>query len=141
MDNQNIRWIQRLNNYEKALNELLAEIEDISKRESSKLEKKGIIQSFEIVQDLSWKVIKDFFAIQGDESIYGSRDAFQKAFKNGLVADGQTFMDTIKSRNLTSHTYDEEISEKIYLDIVNRYCTIFDQLRVAMVKEKEERGL
>lgn len=139
MSKEITRWLQRLDNFEKALNELQEEVIIVSSKVPSRLEKKGVIQSFEIVQELAWKVIKDFFAIQGNKDIYGSRDAFQMAFKSGLIEDGQSFMESIKSRNLTSHTYDESVSEDIFTDIVEKYTTAFDQLRLSMVIEKGKR--
>ena len=132
-------WLQRLSNFEKALNELQEEVEIVSSKAPSRLEKKGLIQSFKVTQELAWKVIKYFFTIQGNKDIYGSRDAFQMAFKAGLIEDGKSFMESIKSRNLTSHTYDESVSENIFIDIVEKYTTAFDQLRLAMVAEKGKR--
>jgi len=35
------------------------------------------------------------------------------AYKRGIIDDGEIWMDMIKSRILTSHTYDEEIANKI----------------------------
>jgi nucleotidyltransferase substrate binding protein (TIGR01987 family) len=140
-EQENIRWIQRLNNYEKALNELKEEVVIFSQKEPSRLEKKGVIQSFEIIHELAWKVIKDFFAIQGETGIYGSRDAFQLAFKNGLIKNGSVFMESIKSRNLTSHTYDEKVSDEIVFDIINKYYDAFEELRESMLEEKVKREL
>ena len=100
-----------------------------------------MIQGFEIIHELAWKVIKDFFAIQGETGIYGSRDAFQLAFKNGLIKNGSVFMESIKSRNLTSHTYDEKISDEIVFDIINKYYDAFEELRESMLDEKVKREL
>jgi len=57
---KDIRWIQRFNNYEKALGNLIEAIELSKQRELSKLEKQGLIQAFEFSFELSWKVIKDY---------------------------------------------------------------------------------
>lgn len=141
MSKETTRWLQRLNNFEKALNELQEEVELVSIKTPSRLEKKGVIQSFEIVQELAWKVIKDFFTIQGNTDIYGSRDAFQMAFKAGIIEDGKSFMESIKSRNLTSHTYDESVSEDIFTDIVEKYSIAFEQLRLSMIAEKAKREI
>ena len=141
MSKEITRWLQRLSNFEKALDELQEEVIIVSSKVPSRLEKKGVIQSFEIVQELAWKVIKDFFAIQGNKDIYGSRDAFQMAFKSGLIEDGQSFMESIKSRNLTSHTYDESVSEDIFTDIIEKYSSAFGDLRIKMRVEKEKREI
>jgi nucleotidyltransferase substrate binding protein (TIGR01987 family) len=57
--------------------------------------------------------LKDFFQYQGQNEIYGSRDATRKAFQYGLIEDGDNWMDMIKSRNQTSHTYNRETAEQI----------------------------
>ncbi len=49
--------------------------------------------------------MKDYFESQGETSIYGSKDTFRLAFKRGLITEGEIWMDLVKSRVLTSHTY------------------------------------
>ena len=82
--------------------------------------------------------MKDYFDAQGETNIHGSRDAFRLAFKRGLLANGETWMDMIKSRTLTSHTYNEDVAEKIAADIVNRYFSEFVALQTKMESLKEE---
>ena len=126
---KNIRWVQRFNNYTKALVNLNDAVELASERELSKLEKQGLIQAFEIVYELSWNTIKDFYKEQGETSIQGSRDAFRLAYSRELIEDGKVFMDAIKSRQLTSHSYNEETAEEIYLAIMNEYSFAFRKLQ------------
>ncbi len=135
-----IRWVQRLNNFEKALITLSDDIKLAEKRELSNIEKRGLIQAFEYSYELSWKVIKDFYQNQGEE-IQGSKDAFRLAFNRGLVEQGITLMETIKSRQLTVHTYNEGTADEIYLDIVNKYYDSFAELLNSLKKEKSKRGL
>jgi nucleotidyltransferase substrate binding protein (TIGR01987 family) len=45
--------------------------------------------------------------------VIGSKGATREAFKNGLLADGEVWMDMIKSRNQTSHTYNEKTANEI----------------------------
>lgn len=125
-DPQDIRWIQRFSNYQKALSQLTKFIE---KGELSDLEKQGLIQSFEYTYELAWNTIKDYFQYQGETGILGSRDAFRLAFQRGLIQDGQTWMDMIISRTLTSHTYNEETAEKVAGDIVEKYFPQFILLK------------
>jgi nucleotidyltransferase substrate binding protein (TIGR01987 family) len=70
---------------------------------------------------LAWNVLKDFLEEQGFTNLIGSKDATREAFKQGLVDDGEIWMDMIKSRNLTSHTYDKELANEIILKIVENY--------------------
>ena len=136
---QDIRWIQRFDNYKKALVNLREAVELSKQKELSKLEKQGIIQAFEIVYELSWNTIKDFYQLQGETSIQGSRDAYRLAFNRDLISTGEIFMKMIKSRQLTSHTYNEETADEIYFDIVNKYFDAFNQLEIRLEQEINER--
>jgi len=117
-----IRWKQRLDNYSKALRQLTRFIE---KGELNELEQQGLIQSFEYTYELAWNTIKDFFEAQGESGILGSRDAFRLAFKRGLILNGETWMEMIKSRIQTSHTYNEDVAEAIATRIVDQYYEEF----------------
>ena len=76
-------------------------------RELSELEKQGLIQAFEFTHELAWNVLKDYLEAQGFAELIGSKNATQQAFKNGLLEDGEAWMDMIRARNLTSHTYQD----------------------------------
>ena len=135
MTTQDIRWIQRLNHFSKALGQLRKFIE---KGALNELEQQGLIQAFEYTYELAWNTLKDYFEVQGETDIHGSRDAFRLAFKRGLIKDGETWMDMIKSRALTSHTYDEKVAEQIAAAIVSRYFSEFVTLQAKMESLKEE---
>jgi len=135
MTTQEIRWIQRLSHYAKALSQLTKFIE---KGRLNELEKQGLIQSFEYTYELAWNTLKDYFEAQGETNMHGSRDVFRLAFKRGLIENGETWMDMIKSRILTSHTYNEDVAEIIAADIVNRYFSEFVTLKTKMESLREE---
>ncbi|MEI7674046.1 MAG: nucleotidyltransferase substrate binding protein [Deltaproteobacteria bacterium] len=135
MNTPDIRWIQRLNNFSKALSQLT---KFIKKGELNELEKQGLIQAFEYTYELAWNTLKDYFELQGETDIHGSRDVFRLAFKRGLIEDGETWMDMITSRTLTSHTYNEDVAEKIAADIVNRYFSEFVWLQTKMESWSKE---
>jgi nucleotidyltransferase substrate binding protein (TIGR01987 family) len=99
---QDIRWHQRLSNYNKALAQLK---KFIDKDELNELEEQGLIQAFEYTFELAWNVIKDYYEYQGVIGMQGSRDAFRRAFNRDLIADGEIWMKMIESRTKTFHTY------------------------------------
>ena len=136
-----IRWIQRLSNYEKALNRLAELVELASERDLSEIEKEALIQRFTYTYELSWNVIKDFFESLGEVSISGSKDAFVLAQRRNLIVQAQVLIDTIKSRQLACHAYDEEKINTVFHDIVEKYYNAFEELRQVLVKEKKERNL
>ncbi len=120
-----IRWQQRFANYRRALTQLSEAVDLSRERKLSKLEQQGLIQAFEFTQELAWQVMKDYFEYQGNTSITGSRDAFRAAFRAGLLEDGDGWMDTIKSRNRSSHTYDENTANELAALITGRYQSLF----------------
>lgn len=136
MLNKDIRWHQRLNNFDKALSRLTEGVELAKQRKLSSLEEQGLIQSFEYNYELSWNLIKDFYEEQGETTIQGSRDAFRLAFKRNLISDGETWMAMIKSRMLTSHTYNEETAIEISYKIKNEYYSVFNELSKTLNKIK-----
>ena len=64
MSEQDIRWIQRFNNYQKALKRLTAAVE-IGIYNMSDLEKEGVIQRFEYTYEMAWKTLQDFVIENG----------------------------------------------------------------------------
>lgn len=125
MEPLDIRWEQRLSNYATALRQLTNAVDIAHERTLSDLEKQGIIQAFEFTHELAWNVMKDYFAYQGGPMVTGSRDAVREAFNKGLIADGEGWMEMIRSRNLSSHTYNQKVAEEIVDHIVNRYHPLF----------------
>ena len=132
MTSQDVRWQQRFSNFKNALVQLLEAVELARQRPLSKLEKQGVIQAFEFTHELAWNVLKDFLQDQGDQTLKGSKDATRAAFKVGLIEDGERWMAMIQSRNLSSHTYDEQTAESLVTAIFNDYVPLFITLQSEM---------
>ncbi|MGB4774690.1 MAG: nucleotidyltransferase substrate binding protein [Daejeonella sp.] len=139
MDNNDIRWKQRFNNFSKALSQLQRFID---KGNLNELEEQGLIQAFEYNFELSWNLIKDYYEYQGITEIQGSRDAFRLAFNRGLIKDGENWMEMINSRIKTSHTYNEDTASEIADAVLNTYFNLFTELHKTMEKMiKGQKGL
>lgn len=133
---QDIRWIQRLDNYDKALARLRTAARIIQEHgcaddEVDDLLKEGLVQRFEYTQELAWKVMKDYEEYQGYTDVQGSRDAIRKALQMGLAEDA-VWMDTIASRNLTSHCYDEDEFNEVLGRIIQSYLPVFEKFSARM---------
>ena len=140
--NQDIRWIQRLENFKKGFQQLNLAVNLSKQRELSLLEKQGLIQAFEFTHELGWNLLKDYLEFKGNQEVRGSRDTIREALKVGLIDDGELWMETIKARNLTSHTYIEELAENAFTSISNEYIPIFMKLLELFEKLKsKELGL
>jgi len=134
-EQQDIRWEQRFSSYQKALRKFIKAVnvvaDTISMEEGStnesitELLKEGLIQRFEYTHQLAWNVMKDYAEYQGNNELSGSRDATREAFKMGLISDAEGWMDMIKSRNETSHIYNEDTANSIIGKIINRYHALY----------------
>jgi len=120
-----IRWKQRFDNYQRALQTLTEAVDLAQQRPLSKLEQQGLIQGFEFTHELAWNVLKDYLEEQGFVSLVGSKNATRTAFENALISDGEAWMEMIRARNLSSHTYNIEIAEEIAQDILTRFYPAF----------------
>lgn len=137
---QDIRWIQRFTNYKQAYGQLSEAVELMHLRPLSRLEKQGVIQAFEFTHELAWKTLKDFLAASGTSELFGSRDVTREAFKVGLIVSGEVWMQMIGSRNLTSHTYDEETAEEILKLVKEPYFKAFGELLETLEKLEKRVG-
>lgn len=135
MVKQDVRWIQRFNNFCKATAQLT---KFIQKENLNELEAQGLIQSFEYTHELAWNTLKDFIESKGNKSLYGSKDATREAFKLGLIFKGDIWMEMIRHRNLTSHTYNEDVAAEIVKNIQDHYYQEFIKLQEKMAGLKAE---
>ena len=117
------------------MQQLKAAVVLASERPLTNLEKQGMIQAFEFTHELAWKVIKDFYDYQGETDIQGGRDATRLAFQRGLVNDGSIWMDMIKDRNRSSHTYDEKTVLSLTQTIQDSYLAAFLQLEKSLTEK------
>jgi len=127
-----IRWRQRFDNYQRALQTLSRAVALSAERPLSELEQQGLIQGFEFTHELAWNMLKDFLEAQGIAGLIGSRDAIRTAFKNGLLQEGETWMEMIKARNLSSHTYQLELANRLAAEILQRFYPAFVALEQKM---------
>lgn len=132
MNQPDIRWQQRLQNYSKALCQLNDAVQLGQQRELSRLEQQGTIQAFEYTYELAWNTLKDYLVWQGIQDIVGSRDAIREAFSKSLISDGQIWMEMLTDRNRTAHTYNEETAKAILENINQRYIVCFNVLEQTM---------
>lgn len=125
---QDIRWKQRFNNYLRALETLRRGVQLAQQRDLSELEQQGLVQGFEFTHELAWNVLKDYLEEMGVSGIIGSKGATREAFRNGLILDGEAWMEMIRGRNLSSHTYNPETAAQLVKTIRARFFPAFEQL-------------
>ena len=137
LENQDIRWYQRFENYQKALIQFNKIISLSKKKELSDVERDALIQRFEYTHELAWKTMQDFFKDRGERKVFGSKDATRLAFNNDIIENGQSWMDMIDDRNLSSHVYNEDIADLVIQHILDSYANEFITFEKTMESLKE----
>lgn len=132
MDNlKDIRWKQRFENFDKSYKLL----NKYTKQPiTTELERAGIIQFFEMTFELAWKVLKDYLEAQ-EYLVKSPRETVKQAFQIGLIDNGHVWMDALSNRNLTTHTYDEELANKMTNEIITMYLPELDKMYEKLSKE------
>lgn len=82
------------------------------------------IQGFEVLFELSWKVLKDYIEIKGYKES-APRDVIKKAFLLNYLPNAQTWIDMLKDRNCTSREYDQKKADEVFERITTVY---YDEL-------------
>jgi len=136
MGDFDIRWIQRFDSFNNALKKLLDVVDNKRIDELSDLEKEGLVQRFEYTSELSWKVLKDLLEYKGYEGINGPNPVLKQSFEDGLIDDHDSWRRLIKSRNITSHVYDESQVEEIVENIYVEYSPLLKKLKQRLEKER-----
>ncbi|VVA43741.1 Nucleotidyltransferase [Candidatus Roizmanbacteria bacterium] len=71
------------------------------------------IQRFEFTFELAWKLMKTILETEGLEAI-SPKNVIREGATIGLIDDPQKWFGFLENRNLSVHTYKEEIAKKVY---------------------------
>lgn len=108
----------------------LARLQEAVKEEPTDIVIDGVLHRFEFTFELSWKTIKDYLEYLGvTEKVGSPREIIQLGFKQGIINDGEAWIQMMLSRNALSHLYDEKTSREIYDKIKIEYVNLFNELK------------
>lgn len=103
------------------LNKVLGSLERaVASNPAGELEIAGTIQNFEFVYELSWKAIQKLGDALG-RTANSPRDAFQLGHELGLITEEKTWLKMIEDRNLSVHTYNEDLARQL----LDRICRLY----------------
>lgn len=105
---------QRLQQFRKALVRLE---EVLNLREEDEIIRDSAIQRFEFTFDLAWKSLKDYIREVHGLECASPKSCIRLAFSLGLIEHDEYWLKICDFRNLTSHTYNEDLAEKIYREL------------------------
>ncbi len=95
------------------------------------------IQRFEFTYEIFWKTVKTALKeIEGIECV-SPKSCFRELFSTGYVNEetARELLKMVDSRNLTVHTYKEEVAEEIFRNL-DKYSQIIE----LVMKKVEERS-
>ncbi len=115
--NNEIRWKQRFQNFEKASDVFQRRVGAYRLDSMDEGYQMALVQAFEIVIELSWKVLKDYLEEAGVQTLSTPKTVIRQAFQARLFHDAEIWMEALKMRNETSHTYNLGVMGKV-LDFI-----------------------
>ncbi len=128
--NQDIRWKQRFQNFEKAFLFLQQATE---RKALDPLQAVGLIQSFEFTFELAWKTLKDYLEAMGLPLKF-PREVIKTAFQNELIKNGTLWLEMLEKRNELTHTYDQAHTDKAVNIIRDSYFPAIKQVYDVIAK-------
>ena len=100
---------------EKALDSLEKALNPIPQNDR---ERDGAIQRFEYSFELCWKLAQKMFSSEGIQ-VHSPKAVIRELASQGLIDNPEDWLDFLEKRNLTSHTYNEKVAEKVFFVIGN----------------------
>ena len=96
------------------LKKAVASLRDALSQPKNPYTRDATIQRFEYTFELAWKLTRRRLAQSGVEA-FNLKELFRAAARQGLVDEVEPWFAYLKGRNLTSHTYNENTAEEVYL--------------------------
>lgn len=117
------RLNERITEYLKAL----AQLQKACAQPVSEFIRDSVIQRFEFTYELAWKMLK--LRLQ-DEGIDAKtpKAVLQESLQAAFISDGNAWSQVQLNRNLTSHTYDEQLADDVYQFVTQQGVVLFEQL-------------
>lgn len=121
--------LQKIENYHHAVAQLEQAVAVYSNDQSDSLYRDGLIQRFEFTVELAWKSLKEYLEDQGSVlAVAAPRAVLKDAYAAGVIMDAAIWDEIIRSRNVTSHVYDEQTAIEVAGRVCNTYLPILQKL-------------
>ncbi len=117
---------EKLDDFNSALMRLEEAIEKDIYKDDMYLD--ATIQRFEFCYELCWKLMKAYLKYVGID-VNSPRSAFREAFKEGLISEVSIWLKMLDKRNLTSHTYHEDMAKDVYYAVKDDFYDLLEGFR------------
>ena len=116
----------RFDSFKRAVDRLAEALE----APASVIARDAAIQRFEFCVELAWRSIRERARPEGF-LCRSPKECLRAAFQCGWIADEDAWVRMLEDRNRTSHTYDEELAERVHANLAG-YLPALRALIVAL---------
>lgn len=96
------------------LNKAIDRLEEALTQPKNDFIRDSVIRRFEFWVELAWKTSKKIMGTHTSSP----KDVIREMAQSGYIQDIDIWLNSIDMRNLSSHTYKEELAEKVYSFII-----------------------
>ena len=68
--------------------------------------------------------------------VKGPKPVIKQAFNNGIIKDGQDWIDMLTDRNNSTHLYDESGAQRIFDNIQVKWLGLLNHLKLTLENER-----
>ncbi len=120
----------------------LSTLHEITQTPYSVIVRDSAIQRFEYCFEILWKLLKEYLKVHDGIICNSPKSCFKEAFKVNLLTEEDTIkaLEMTDDRNLTSHTYHEELANEIFKKIADYYNlmeSLYMNLKTNQDQQKE----
>ena len=98
-------------------------LDAVLKESKTEFIRDSAIKRFELAFDLAWKTIKASLEETG-VNCFSPLGCFKEAFRQGLIDFEDIWVEMVKTRNKTVHTYDEKLAEEVFASLPQNFEAI-----------------
>ncbi len=123
-------FIIKRQRFEKALGQLKKGLE----APKSEYTRDAVIQRFEFTYELAWKTLKAYLETM-DILVLSPKETLKVAYQQGLLTEADAWGELHVKRNLTAHTYDEQLAEAMYTYLKEEGLVLFLALKDTLAEK------
>jgi nucleotidyltransferase substrate binding protein (TIGR01987 family) len=124
----------QLNQFKSAV----AKLEEALKQPYNDFIRDSAIQRFEFSIDLAWKTVKSYLQEYKGLICNSPVDCLKEAYTQDILEYDEYWIELVKLRNLTSHTYNQELADEIFKELpkaMKNFSDLLEQLEVMSVRD------
>ncbi|TQD28366.1 HI0074 family nucleotidyltransferase substrate-binding subunit [Methanolobus vulcani] len=111
-------------------------LQEIMDEKYSVIIRDAAIQRFEYTFEAIWKLVKEYLLEREGVICNSPKSCFREAFKMHLINEDESMQALYMTddRNMTTHTYHEDVAEEIYKEL-SGYYALMNKIYTRIVKE------